>query len=90
MLPGYDKPYRRDISDRRGGLLVYIKSHLPSRLSKTKLWYTKWYSNHPFSVEFKERKMYVYRPPSQNRQYFLDKLSEIIDHHSSIYEITLS
>ena len=34
--------------------------------------------------------MYVYRPPSQNRQYFLDKLSEIIDHHSSIYEITLS
>ena len=34
MLPGYCKPYRLDISDRRGGLLVYIKSHLPSRLLK--------------------------------------------------------
>ena len=34
MLPGYHKPYRLDISDRKGGLLVYIKSHLPSRLLK--------------------------------------------------------
>ena len=28
--PGYHKPYRLDISDRKGGLLVYIRSHLPS------------------------------------------------------------
>ena len=28
---GYHKPYRLYISDRREGLLVYIKSHLPSR-----------------------------------------------------------
>ena len=34
MLPGYHKPYRLDISDRKGGLLVYIKSHLSSRLLK--------------------------------------------------------
>ena len=32
IIPGYHKPYRLDISDRQGGLLVYIKSHLPSRL----------------------------------------------------------
>ena len=29
--------------------------------------------------------MCIYKPPSQNKQCFLDKLSEIIDHHSSIY-----
>ena len=29
--PGYHNPYRLDISDRREGLLIYIKSHLPSR-----------------------------------------------------------
>ena len=28
--PGYHKPYRLDISDRKEGLLVYIRSHLPS------------------------------------------------------------
>ena len=27
--------------------------------------------------------MCIYRPPSQNKQYFLEKLSEIIDHLSS-------
>ena len=35
MLPGYHKLYRLDISDRKEGLLVYIKSHLPSRLIKS-------------------------------------------------------
>ena len=30
--------------------------------------------------------MCIYRPPFQNKQYFLDKLSEIIDHYSSIYD----
>ena len=34
MLPGYHKPYRLDVSDRKGGLLVYIKFHLSSRLLK--------------------------------------------------------
>ena len=30
--------------------------------------------------------MCIYRPPSQNKQYFLKKLSKIIDHFSSIYD----
>ena len=29
--------------------------------------------------------MCIYRLPSQNKQYFLDKLLDIIDHYSSIY-----
>ena len=32
LLPGYHKPHRLDISDKQGGLLIYIKAHLPSRL----------------------------------------------------------
>ena len=34
MPPEYEKPYRLDISDRKGGLLVYIKSHLLLRFLK--------------------------------------------------------
>ena len=30
--------------------------------------------------------MCIYRLPSQNKQYFLGKLSEIIDHFYSIYD----
>ena len=88
MLPGYHKPYRLDISDRKGGLLVYIKSHLPSRLLKN----FDIPSNIqiiPFELNLRKEKwmfMCIYRPPSQNKQYFLEKLSEIIDHFSSIYD----
>ena len=30
--------------------------------------------------------MCIYRPPAQNKQYFLEKLSMIVDHYSSIYD----
>ena len=30
--------------------------------------------------------MCIYRSPSQNKQYFLEKLSEIIDHLFSVYD----
>ena len=30
--------------------------------------------------------MCIYRPPSQDKQYFLEKLSEILYHFSSIYD----
>ena len=30
--------------------------------------------------------MCIYRPPKQNNQYFLENLSSIADHYSSIYE----
>ena len=88
MLRGYHKPYRTGISDRKGGLLIYIKSHLPSRLLKT----FDIPSNIqiiPFELNLRKEKwmlMCIYRPPSQNKQYFLGNLSEIIDHFSSIYD----
>ena len=88
LWSGYHKPYRLDISDKQGGLLIYIKAHLPSRLL----------SNHispkdiqalPFELNLrKEKWMFVciYRPPKQDSQYFLENLSLIIDHYSSIYD----
>ena len=88
MLPGYQKSYRLDISGRKGGLLVYIKSHLPSRLLKN----FDIPSNIqivPFELNLRKEKwmfMCIYRPLSQNKQYFLEKLSELIDHFSSIYD----
>ena len=83
ILPGYHKPYRLDITDKQGGLLVYIKSHLPSRLL----------SIHNtandiqvilFEINLRNEKwmsMSIYRPPKQNNQYFLENLSSIVDHY---------
>ena len=64
-----------------------IKSHLPPRFLKN----FDIPSNIqviPFEFNLSKEKwmfMCIYRPPSQNKQYFLDRLSEIIDHYSSIY-----
>ena len=87
-MPGYHKPYRLDVTDKQGGLLVYIKSHLPSKpLSTHNI------SNDiqviPFELNLRKEKwmfMCIYKPPKQNNQYFLENLSSIADHYSSIYD----
>ena len=87
-MPGYHKPYRLDITDKQGGLLVYIKSHLPPKLLSIHNT-----SNDiqviPFELNLRTGKwmfMCVYRPPKQNSQYFLENLSSLADHYSSIYD----
>ena len=81
------KPYHFDISDSKGGLLVYSKFHLPSRLLKN-FDIPSDLQVIPFELNLRKEKwmlMCTYISPSQKKQYFLDKLSEIIDHYSSIY-----
>ena len=43
----------------------------------------------PFELNLcRERWMFmrIYRPPAQNKQYFLENLPMIVDHYSSIYD----
>ena len=87
ILSGYHKRYRLDITDKQGELLVYIKSHLPSKLLSIHN-----ASNNiqviPFELNLRKEKwmfMCIYRSPKQNSQYFLENLSSVAD-HSSIYD----
>ena len=87
-MPGYHKLYRLDITDKQRGLLVYIKSHLSSKLLSIHNT-----SNDVQVIQFelnlrKEKRMFmcIYRPPKQNRRYFSENLSSIADHYSSIYD----
>ena len=88
ILPGYHKPYRLDVTDKQEGLLVYIKSHLPSKpLSTHNI------SNDvqviPFELNLRKEKwmfMCIDKPPKQNSQYFLENVSSIADCHSTIYD----
>ena len=73
ILPAHHKPYRLEISEKERGLLIYIKSNLPSRLLSS--------HNTPNDIqvitfEFNLRKekwlfMCIYRSPNQSNQYFL-------------------
>ena len=80
-------PYCLDISGRRGGLLGYTKSHLPSRYLIS---YATPKDIQIISLELNLRKrrwmfMCIYTPTVQNKQYFLENVSIIVDHYSSIY-----
>ena len=76
MSPEYHKSYRLDISDRKGGLLVYIKFSFAVKTLKN--------FDIPSDIQViffdlslrKEKWMftYIYRPSSQNKRCFLDKL----------------
>ena len=85
--PGFHKPLRMDVSSRRGGLLVFIKSSLPSKmLTKFKL------SNNiqiiPFELNLRKDKwlfVSIYKPPLQNNQYFVVILSNLLDFYSNEY-----
>ena len=77
-----------DISSRRGGFLVYINSSLLyEMLTKFKL------PNNiqiiPFELNLKKDKwllVRIYEPTSQNNQYFVSILSDLLDFYSTEYD----
>ena len=82
------KPYRFDVSSRKGGLLVYVNKNIPSKYLR---------SFHlpndiqviPIEVNLKQRKLLVvsiYRPPDQKLAYFLSSITDLLNHYRKIYE----
>ena len=88
LIPGFHEPMRLDITSKRGGMLVYIKSSLPSRiLSNCKLPENS--QAIPFELNLgKEKWLFVsiYNPPLQSNNYFLDTLNDLLAFYSGIYD----
>ena len=87
-LANYHTPYRLDISNKSGGILVYIKSNIPTRqLNCGDL--CKSIQAVPFEINLRKEKWLVisiYRPPSQNSEFFLNSLTSIIDHFTKLFD----
>ena len=88
LIPGFQKPLRMDVSSQKGGILVYIKSSLPSKmLNKFKL---------PFNIQIilfelnlrKEKWLLlsIYKQQFQDNQYFVSVLSNLLDSYSNEYD----
>ena len=87
-IVGFHKPLRLDATDKSGGLLVYVGSYLPlPQLTKHEI-----YSEIQalvFEINLGKEKWFflsIYKLPSQNCQYFLDSLHNIIDFYSGVYD----
>ena len=87
-LQGYRRPYRLNVSDTSGGLLVYVNSAIPSRplssLSKPK-------DMQVLLIELNLRHhkwllITIYRHHSQNLKHFLTNLSLLVEYYSERYE----
>ena len=87
-LEGYYSPFRLDITKQSGGLLVYIKSSIPSRqLSYGSICNS--IQAIPFEINLRQEKWLVisiYRRPSQDSGFFIHSLTEIIDHFATKYD----
>ena len=87
-LEGYQTPYRLDINNKSGGILVYVKSSIRSRcLSFEELFVS--IQAIPFEINLRKEKWLVvsiYRSASQNSEYFLNSLTKIIDYFANTYD----
>ena len=90
-LPGFRTPFRKDLSEKSGGLLVYVNSNIPSKILKipdcpndTQVI--------PVEINLKKQKWLViaiYTPPYQCKNYFLTELTKILDKCTGSYENTV-
>ena len=84
----YHSPYLLDVNNRSGGILVYVKSSIPScRLSCENLCDS--IQAVPFEINLRKEKWLVisiYRPPSHNSEYFLNNFTKMIDLFADKYD----
>ena len=85
---GYYKPYHLNVTEKSGRILLCISFLTPSRqLHCINL--NLFIQAVPFEIDFRKNKwlvISVYRPPSQNSEYFLNELDKMIDFFSVSYD----
>ena len=88
LILGFHEPMRLDITSKRGGMLVYIRFSLPSRLmSNFKL--PENIQVIPFELYLRKEKWLfvgIFKSPLQSNIYFLDTLNDWLDFYSGIYD----
>ena len=90
-LPGFRTPFRKDLSGKSGGLLVYVNSNFPSKMLKIPDCPSD-IQVIPVDINLKKQKWLViaiYKPPSQCKKYLITELTKILDKCRGSYENTV-
>ena len=88
LLPGMRKPFRLDVTSRKGGLLVFVNNDIPSKYLRN-FHLPGDIQAIPLEINLKQRKLLVvsiYRPPDQNLDYFLSSITGLLDHYLKSYK----
>ena len=88
LQEGFNTPFRRDCSKYSGGLMVYVRDNIPSRYI-SKFTIPNDIQILPFELNLRKRKWLVlslYKPPSQNNEYFIDNLELVLEYYLACYD----
>ena len=81
-IEGCKTPYRLDISERSGGILVYVKDSLITKELKVAMPHD--IQAVLFELNLRKQKwliVTIYRPPQQDLKYFVEQISHILDQY---------
>ena len=92
LVPGFSKPFRLDRNRKGGGVMIYVRENIPSKLLTKHVL--------PSDIEciflelnFRKCKWLLvgtYHPPSQNDHYFFENLDKAIDVYSHYEKVLLA
>ena len=88
LLNNYRQPFRLDINSKSGSIIIYVKSSVHLRKLKYDV-LLKSIQAIPFKLNLRKDKWLVisiYRPPSQDCEFFLNSLTVILDHFTKSYD----
>jgi len=88
LMSGYSTPFRLDVTEHSGGLLIFIKEHIISK-QLTKYIIPKDLQIIPFEINLRKTKwlmIAIYRPPRTKESYFIEQLIMLIDYYSQSYD----
>ena len=88
MIEGYSKPYRLDRNKHGGGVIIYVREDIPSKLLNK--------HNFPNEIEglfieinLRKTKWLLfgtYHPPNQNDQYYFEHVGRALDIYNSSFD----
>ena len=87
-IEGFATPFRLDRNANGGGILVYVRSDIPSRQVKSYK-FSDGIECISFEINLRKKKWVlfsVYRPPTQSQDYLFENLGRALDHYSDNYE----
>lgn len=88
ILDGYSFPYRKDRDRHGGGILIYVREDITSKML-TKHTFPDDIEGIFVELNFKNIKWLLfgtYHPPSQSDKYYFDKLTNALDLYLNIYD----
>ena len=87
-IEGFANPFRLDRNANGGGLLVYVRSDMPShQLNSFKFSYDIECISFETNLRKKKWVLFsVYRPPTQSQENLFENLGRALDHYSENFE----